>query len=180
MAATPDSHDLDKLNRWHEGLNSDSGKSESSFPVCAVFLVSSNDGRAHDIFRRYRTVFEELGAGFHDLVIFGQHGASTTCAAVLSDFGLGGLKISSLALITSGDSLTSHATSLPAGVLAGGELETEGDAVPWSAALEVIREAVEAGKTPELGSVNGLERVHLPSGALASLVGRVKEQIEGL
>ena len=77
-AETPDSHDFGKLTRWHEGLVSESG---SSFPACALFLASGEDNRAHDIFRVYRSAFEELGAGFHDLVIFGQHGTSTTCAA---------------------------------------------------------------------------------------------------
>ena len=75
MKETPDSHDLGKLNRWHEGL---AAASTGDFPVCALFLASGEDGRAHDIFRIYRTAFEGLGAGFHDLVIFGQHGLYMT------------------------------------------------------------------------------------------------------
>ena len=85
MAESPDNHDLDKLTRWHEGLIS---KTDGGFPVCAVFFTSGEDRRAHDIFRVYRTAFEELGAGFHDLVIFGQHGVSSTSVAMVPGLGL--------------------------------------------------------------------------------------------
>ena len=40
MPETPDSHDLDKLNRWHEGLRSEFGESDGGFPVCALVLAS--------------------------------------------------------------------------------------------------------------------------------------------
>ena len=111
MATSPDSHDLDKLTKWHEGLISESG---SRFPVCAVFLVSGEDNRAHDIFRVYRTAFEELGAGFHDLVIFGQHGMSSACAALIPGLGLSGLQTPSLVLISGDDCRVFHTTGLPA------------------------------------------------------------------
>ena len=118
MADTPDSHDLDKLTRWHEGLMSASGQ---GFPVCALFLASGEDNRAHDIFRVYRTAFEELGAGFHDLVIFGQHGMSTTCSALIPGLRLPGLQTPALVLISSGESgLVFHTAGLPAGALAEG------------------------------------------------------------
>ena len=131
MAETPDSHDMDKLNRWHEGLATASASaSKGKFHVCALFLVSGEDNRAHDIFRIYRTAFEELGAGFHDLVIFGQHGMSTTCAALIPGLGLSGVRTPSLVLI-SGDGPVFHATGLPAGKLAEGQAEVDGDDVPW-------------------------------------------------
>ena len=180
MAETPDSHDLDKLTRWHQGLNSAAG---GRFPVCAIFLTSGEDRRAHDIFRVYRTAFEELKAGFDDLVIFGQHGASSTSAALVPGLGLSGVQIPLLALITSGGPPVCHTASLPAGALPEGEppdgesLE-EGDEVPWKNALETIKKAVVAGSPLSLEGVKGLERWELPIRSLAEKVGRVKQQVE--
>ena len=182
MAESPDSHDLDKLTRWHEGLTSQTGE---GFPVCALFLVSVEDVRAHDIFRVYRTAFEELGAGFNDLVIFGQHGVSSTSAALVPGLGLSGLQIPSLALITGGALPGCHTTALPAGALPKGESEQEesgkeDDEPPWKKALESIREAVRAGTSLSLDRVIGLERRDLPGATLAESVGRVMEQVEKL
>lgn len=175
MAESPDSHDLDKLTRWHQGLNSAAG---GRFPVCAVFLTSGDDNRAHDIFRVYRTAFEGLGAGFHDLVIFGQHGVSSTSTALVPGLGLSGLEVPLLALITSGDPPACHTTSLPAGALPKGESEEEGDEIPWKKALENIRRAVKEGSPILLDGVNGLKRREFSGGTLAHSVGRVKQQVE--
>lgn len=175
MAESPDSHDLDKLTKWHEGLTSKTGE---GFPVCALFLVSGGDVRAHDIFRVYRTAFEELGAGFHDLVIFGQHGVSTTSAAMVPGLGLSGLQIPSLALITGGTQPGCHTTGLPAGALVEGELEDEGQGIVWKRALEAIRKTVEQGSLLSLDCVIGLERRDFSRGTLAESVGRVKKQLE--
>ena len=174
MEETPDSHDLDKLTRWHEGLASASG---GKFPVCALFLASGEDNRAHDIFRIYRTAFGELGAGFHDLVIFGQHGMSSTCAALIPGLGLSGLQTPSLVLI-SGESPVFHSTGLPAGTLAEGQKELDGDDVPWRVALETIKQSV--GKESELmlDGMLGLERMDFASGNLAEAVEKVKLQVE--
>ena len=177
MAETPDSHDLDKLTRWHQGLNSAAG---GRFPVCAVFLTSGEDNRAHDIFRVYRTAFEGLGAGFHDLVIFGQHGASSTSAAMVSGLGLAGLQVPLLALIAPGDPPVCHVTVLPAGALSEGEPEEDGDEVPWRKALETVRRAVGEGSPLSLEGVKGLERRDFPAGTLADSVGIVKQQVEKL
>jgi len=176
MAESPDSHDLDKLTRWHLGLASDSG---GSFPVCALFLASGDDRRAHDIFRIYRAAFEELGAGFHDLVIFGQHGVSSTSAKLVPGLGLSGIPIPSLALITGRDSPVCYTTALPAGVLPEEQSEEE-DEAPWKEALESIKGALIAGRTLSLDGVNGLEQRDLPSGTLAETVGLVKQQVETL
>ena len=169
---TPDSHDLGKLTRWHEGLVS---ASEDSFPVCALFLASGEDQRAHDIFRIYRSAFEELGAGFHDLLIFGQHGTSSTCAALIPGLGLSDLRAPSLVLIGKG---VFHTTSLPAGALAEGRTEDDGDGVPWRQALEAIKESVEEGSELSLDGVGGLNRTELARGSLADTVGEVKLQVE--
>lgn len=175
MAASPDSHDLDKLTRWHEGLISESG---SRFPVCAVFLVSGEDNRAHDIFRIYRTAFEELGAGFHDLVIFGQHGMSSACTALIPGLGLSGLQTPSLVLISGDDCRVFHTTSLPAGGLMEGQSEVDGAEVPWRAALDVIKQSVGQASSLSLYVVKGLERVEVAGGDLADTVGKVKRQVE--
>lgn len=175
MAETPDSHDLDKLIRWHGGLNLPTA---GRFPVCALFLAAGEDGRAHDIFRVYRTAFEELGAGFHDLVIFGQHGVSITSAALVPGLGLSGLRIPAIALITGGDQPTCYTTALPAGTLPEGESEKE--EAPWKEALESIRGAVAAGTPLSLDGVNGLEWRDFPGGTLAESVGLVKQQMEKL
>ena len=171
MAVDPDSHDLDKLNRWHQGLTS-AGRGE--FPVCAIFVTSGGDRRAHDIFRVYRTAFEELGAGFHDLVIFGQHGDSGASAALVPGLGLSGLQIPLLALITLGTPPVCHTIALPAGALPEGEPEEAGAGVPWKQALETIKTAVGEGSPPSLEGVSGLVRRDFPGRTLAESVGRVK------
>ena len=177
MAETPDSHDLDKLNKWHDGLTSQTG---DGFPVCALFLVSGEDARAHDIFRVYRTAFGEMGAGFNDLVIFGQHGASSTSAALVPGLGLSGLQIPSLALITGGALPGCHTAALPAGALPGDEskkMDIEDSQAPWKQALESIKESIKAGTSLSLDRVRVLERRELPGGTLADSVGRVKQQL---
>ena len=176
MAESPDSHDLDKLTRWHEGLATASG---GKFPVCALFLASGEDNRAHDIFRIYRTAFEELGAGFHDLVIFGQHGTSSTSLALIPGLGLSGLQTPSLVLI-SGDGTVFHTTGLPAGKLAEGQSEVDGDDIPWRMALEAIKQAVGNSSVLSLDGVEGLERMDSAGGNLADAVGQVKVQVEGV
>jgi hypothetical protein len=177
MAETPDSHDLDKLTKWHEGLTSVTGQ---GFPVCALFLASGEDKRAHDIFRIYRTAFEELGAGFHDLVIFGQHGMSTTCAALIPGLGFSSLRTPSLVLISSEASgPVFHATGLPGGALAADGLEEDGVDVPWRAALEAIRKSQGGSSSLSLEGVEGLERMESAGGTLAEIVGDVKRLVAG-
>ena len=80
-----DSHDLDKLVRWSRAL--DSGQ-PAQFPVYAAFLVRPEDRCAHDAFRDFRSSFQNAGAEFQHLVIFGQHGVSRTALELLDLFGL--------------------------------------------------------------------------------------------
>ena len=179
MPETPDSHDLDKLNRWHEGLKLESGESDGGFPVCALFLASGEDRRAHDIFRVYRTAFEGLGADFHDLVIFGQHGLSSTCSALKTGLGLSSLQTPSLVLISVTDGgLVFHTTGLPAGALAPGKQEEDSGEVPWKMALEAIKRSVEEGSELSLNGVKGLERSDFSGGSLSETVAKVKLQLE--
>ena len=53
----------------------------------AVFLVAPEDRYAHDVFRAFRSSFENLGASFEHLVIFGQHGVSSTVLGLLDQVG---------------------------------------------------------------------------------------------
>ena len=176
MEETADSHDLDKLIRWHEGLAS---ASDGKFPVCALFLASGEDSWAHDIFRIYRTAFEEMGAGFHDLVIFGQHGMSSTCAALVPGLGLSGLQAPSLVLIIIGDNgSVYYITPLPAGKLPDAQPEVGGIDVPWQVALGVIKQAVGKASEFSLDGVAGLERVNSAVGTLADAVSEVKIQLQ--
>ena len=178
MAETPDSHDLDKLTRWHEGLMSASGQ---GFPVCALFLASGEDNRAHDIFRVYRTAFEEMRAGFHDLVIFGQHGMSTTCAALIPGLGFSSLQTPALVLINSGETgLVFHTTGLPGGALAEGEIEEDNRGIPWRNALEAIKQAVDGASALSLDGVKSFDRTEFSDGTLAETVGVVKRRVEGV
>ncbi len=172
---TPDSHDMGKLTSWHAGLVSDSGE---SFPICALFLASGDDSRAHDIFRIYRTAFEELGAGFHDLVIFGQHGTSTTCAALIPGLELSGLQVPSLVLIRSDEGLVFHTADLPPGALVEGQAEEDGVEVVWRQALNTIKASVETGSVLSLDGVSGLNRVEFSGRNLAETIGEVKLQVE--
>ena len=92
-----DQHDLDKLARWHQDL---SGGGTDEFPVYCVFLVSPDDLASHQVFRRYRSSFEDRAAGFQHLMIFGQHGISTTLKLLLAEFGLNLEQVPALALLT--------------------------------------------------------------------------------
>ena len=71
-----------------------------SFPLHALLLVSENNRAAHDVFRTFRSRFEELGAGFQHLVIFGQHGVSQAEKTLLTRLGLAAEDIPSLVLLT--------------------------------------------------------------------------------
>ena len=73
-----DRHDLDKLARWKSDLDGPEGKGAAGLPYCAIFLVGPDHRASHDIFRRYRSAFEDTGRrlsqpgdlrpawGFHD------------------------------------------------------------------------------------------------------------------
>ena len=85
MPSRADAHDADKLRRWRTDL---SDSPSQAFPVYAMFLVSERDKAAHDVFRSFRSSFEDRGAGFGNLVIFGQHGVSSTVHVMLQQLGL--------------------------------------------------------------------------------------------
>ncbi len=80
-----DAHDQDKLRRWQQELT---GGAPPGPAVYALFLVSEQDTAAHGIFRDFRRSFERRNAGFANLVIFGQHGVSSTVRLMLAELDL--------------------------------------------------------------------------------------------
>ena len=66
MPTRADTHDLDKLKRWQKDLET---TPDDAPAVYAIFLVSEADTAAHNIFRAFRTSFEERQASFAHLVI---------------------------------------------------------------------------------------------------------------
>ena len=112
LTSHADNHDLDKLARWNGDLSS---WEDVAFPAYALFLVSSEDKTAHDVFRKYRDSFETRGAAFGNLVIFGQHGISTTVRGILEGLGLDLGNLPLLALFSNPTGRTVHTLSLPAG-----------------------------------------------------------------
>ena len=111
-ASRADQHDQDKLARWHRDL-ADGGSGD--FPLHALFLVSEDDRAAHDVFRAFRSRFEELGAGFQHLVIFGQHGVSQAEQTLLARLDLAEDAIPSLVLLIVSDPPLIYSLPLPSG-----------------------------------------------------------------
>ena len=169
-----DRHDLDKLARWKEGLDAAADNGASEFPACAIFLVSPEDRASHDIFRHYRSAFEELGGGFHHLVIFGQHGVSTTQVAFLSEVGMEQASVPLLAIAPMGDETGSVVClELPKGER-NGELD---DSQSWGTALERVRVAA-AGDSPlALDRVEGVKAGLFSRGPLPVTVAAVQSDL---
>ena len=168
-----DRHDLDKLVRWKSGLEGDPSGG-SSFPACAIFLVGPEDREAHDIFRRYRSEFEALGGGFHHLVIFGQHGVSTTQAAFVGRIGLGVEGVPALVIApTSGETGAMFCLQLPKG-------DRDGDldeAQVWANALRSVKEAVSQTSGLDLRGMPGVRGVSYPGGTLAATIDAVSQEL---
>ena len=144
-----DAHDHDKLLRWRDELRA-APPSAGGFPAMALFLVRPNDTAAHEIFRRYRTEFEQREASFAQLVIFGMHGVSATVRALLRAAGLSESDLPAMLLAPSGDSdaTAAVAVTLPAGdsLAVGNDANSNsgGDGAcdylaPWQDALDRVR-----------------------------------------
>ncbi len=181
-ASRADQHDQDKLARWHGDL---AGAAAGGLPLHAVFLVSEDDRAAHDVFRAFRSRFEELGAGFQHLVIFGQHGISQAELTLLARLGLAADAIPSLALITAEDPPLVYTLPLASGDV-GSEVSTEGkdsQQAAWSRVLASVE--LEAGGGAEakvraftLGDIPGLRAGIRLSAPLAGLVAGMLEQLD--
>lgn len=175
-----DRHDLDKLARWKEALDApglDADDAAEAFPVCAIFLVSPEDRTSHDIFRRYRSVFEELGGGFHHLVIFGQHGVSTTQAAFLGEVGMEQESVPLLALASmrGAEEETGgvYCLELPKGDR-DGELD---DAQNWGAMLARVCASCRERTLLALDGVDGVTTSAFRRGSLAGAVAGISNDL---
>ena len=158
-----DSHDLDKLTRWRQGLVE---AGASVFPVYAVFLVGPEDRAAHDVFREFRSSFEERSAPYENLVIFGQHGLSKTLKGFSAGLGLSQGDIPILALISNPSAGTVYTLSLE-----GGSPSETTEWEPWRGVLRLIEAASDAGeKTMDLGSVKDVNPRSIQDGSMESIM----------
>ena len=172
-----DRHDLDKLARWKSELDTAAGDGAESFPACAIFLVSPEDRASHDIFRRYRSAFEDMGGGFHHLVIFGQHGISKTLMAFLAELGMEQESVPLLAIspLPEMEAVTGSAYLL---TLPKGEGEGELDeSQSWGAVLERIRNAVSGQSSPSFDESAGVNIGAFRHGSLAGAVEGVLREL---
>jgi hypothetical protein len=172
MTSHADNHDRDKLSRWRGDLTSGDA---STFPVYAVFLVTPEDRAAHDIFRAYRGSFEQRGAGFQHLMIFGQHGVSTTVKGLLAELGLGLDSLPLLGLFPGPPSDAIHTIGLRQGDYGSGE---SGDAKalngPWMDVLGFLEQAADGGgEALNLNLEGNLKPLSLGAGAMGQIVERV-------
>lgn len=172
-----DRHDLDKLQRWYDGLRQAQSAEApgGGFPVCAVFLVTGEDRAAHDIFRLYRAAFEELGGQFQHLVIFGQHGLSGTAATMLDGLELElPMPLLLLAPAAAGTEAALFVIPLPPGTH---------DALPahcreWETALAQIRHSAHSGEPADFGLIPGVWQLRLPQPSLAQWAGALIAQLD--
>ena len=168
-----DSHDLDKLARWSQALT---GGWEGDFPVCAAFLVKPEDRCAHDLFREFRSSFQNAGAEFEHLVIFGQHGVSRTTLALLDLLGLPGESLPLLVLFSGPAARGFYWTQLDGGASEGDSVgaskESDGYADnPWKELLARIESGSgRAASELSLDSVPGLAVSLLASGLMKDMV----------
>ncbi len=153
MAGRADAHDLDKLRRWQRDLED---TPVAAPPVYAVFLVSGADKAAHDVFRSFRARFEECKLGFAHLVIFGQHGSSTTQRQLRNQLGVAAEAGPTLALFCGGDTAP-QLVSLPEGA---GDSDLMESRPSWEDALEwVMPAAAAAGSMPDSTVLREVKRV---------------------
>ena len=158
-----DQHDEDKLSRWNRDL---SAGSSGRFPVYALFLVSSEHRYAHDVFREFRSSFQNRGAGFEHLMIFGQHGLSGTVKGFLAGFDLGLNNLPLLALFREPTASEVYIQFLPS-------VSDQG----WREVLVRMESAVDSPEPAvDLDSLWGVATYPLQHGSMGSLIGRVLGQ----
>ena len=109
-----DEHDHDKLLRWRDDLKENS-IIDGDFPAMALFLVKPQATGSHEIFRRFRTEFEQRNASFAHLVIFGMHGVSSTVRSLLDQAGLTESDLPVMMLAPAAEPASVIAIQLPAG-----------------------------------------------------------------
>ena len=173
MTSHADNHDKDKLARWQRDLTSGSS---AAFPAYAIFLVSGEDKCAHDVFRKFRSSFEERDAGFERLVIFGQHGTSTTVHSILAQLGLN-LDALPLLMMLAGP----MAASLAAVPLLPGSTESvpeSGNDELWQQVLNRVEFAAsENGAVLDLTGLPGVGSCSLGGPGLMALVDQMMARV---
>ena len=175
-----DNHDRDKLSRWSVGLG---GGNPGQFPVYAVFLVTPEDRYAHDVFRKFRSSFESLEAHFDHLVIYGQHGVSSTVLSLLEQLGRSLKSLPMLVLFSGPLADEFHSLPLTPGcnyerseALAGELLAGSGEL--WRGLLARLEDAA-AGMPAalDLESVPGITSSPLANGPMEKLVRGVLHRV---
>ena len=169
-SAHADSHDLDKLTRWREGLVA---AELSHFPVFAVFLVGPEDRVAHDVFREFRSSFEARNVPYENLVIFGQHGASKTLHGLGSGLGISPSDIPLLALIFSVTTSTFYTLPLPKG---NSGQETKGE--PWLSVLRLVEAASDSDQNVlDLDLIKEVRPRSIQDGSMESIMDELLLQL---
>ena len=138
-----DAHDHDKLARW-QGEMAGVDMAGGEFPATALFLVKPTATGAHEVFRKFRGVFEERNAPFANLVVFGMHGVSATVRALLQQAGLSESDLPVLLMAPINELDNSIALTLPSGESLEGGDDPNGDGTcdfvaPWQDVLDRIR-----------------------------------------
>ena len=171
-----DEHDHDKLLRWRDDLQSTSIV-DGEFPAMALFLVKPQATGSHEIFRRFRTEFEQRDASFAHLVVFGMHGVSSTVRALLDQTGLTETDLPVMMLAPAAEPASVIAVQLPSGESLEGADDPNGGGTcdylaAWQDVLDRIR-ITKGGRTLRLMGVqgrklNGPDLRDLPAAALSS------------
>lgn len=175
-----DEHDHDKLLRWRDDLQANSIV-DGEFPAMALFLVKPQAAGSHEIFRRFRTEFEQRDASFAHLVIFGMHGVSTTVRSLLDQTGLTESDLPVMMLAPAAEPASVVAVQLPAGESLEGGDDPNGDGTcdylaPWQDVLDRIR-ITRRGRPLRLMGVQGRkldgpDLRNLPEATLATVAAR--------
>lgn len=175
-----DDHDHDKLLRWRKDLQG-AAIVDGDFPAMALFLVKPQATGSHEIFRRFRSEFEQRDASFAHLVIFGMHGVSATVRSLLDQTGLSESDLPVMMLAPAAEPAAVVAVQLPAGESLEGGDDPNGDGTcdylaPWQDVLDRIR-ITRRGRPLRLMGVQGRkldgpDLRNLPDAALASAAAR--------
>ena len=106
-----DAHDRNKLDRMLQDL---SAETDAHDALHAMFLVTREHEHAHDVFRRFRQVYDDTSSPFHSLTIFGQHGVSRAGQLIAQGLGVAEDQIPSLVLFSSHHDSRAALIGLPA------------------------------------------------------------------
>ena len=163
-----DQHDLDKLGRWYQDMVVET---TGRFSVYGLFLVSEQDHRAHEIFREYRSSFQVRNVPYQYLIIFGQHGVSTTVLGLLRELKL---SLESLPLLAFFDIPSNNALRvLPLDTT---ELSASEGPEPWKHGLARIEEVAGVGAV-DLALLPGTTEIQFCERSILGVVQRLLERL---